>query len=93
MAGLIALVQTDIKRMVAYSSISHMGFIVLGIFALGNEGSQGAVAGLRSELAWFESRPLFGKRVLVTGADFSGNLDLFVSLEEWVGAYLIDSFD
>ena len=29
-----ALAQTDIKRLVAYSSVSHMGFIVLGIFAL-----------------------------------------------------------
>jgi NADH-quinone oxidoreductase subunit M len=32
--ALAALAQTDIKRLVAYSSVSHMGFIVLGIFAL-----------------------------------------------------------
>jgi NADH-quinone oxidoreductase subunit M len=37
------MVQTDVKRLVAYSSVSHMGFIVLGIFALNQEALQGAV--------------------------------------------------
>lgn len=32
--GIVALVQKDIKKLVAYSSVSHMGFVVLGIFAL-----------------------------------------------------------
>ena len=32
--ALVALAQTDIKRLVAYSSVSHMGFVVLGMFAL-----------------------------------------------------------
>ncbi|MBW3665300.1 MAG: NADH-quinone oxidoreductase subunit M [Actinobacteria bacterium] len=32
--AVMALVQTDLKRLVAYSSVSHMGFVVLGIFAL-----------------------------------------------------------
>jgi NADH-quinone oxidoreductase subunit M len=41
--GLITLVQTDFKRMVAYSSISHMGFIVLGISAMNVDASVGAV--------------------------------------------------
>lgn len=41
-AGL-ALVQTDIKRLVAYSSISHMNLIVLGIFALNATGIDGSV--------------------------------------------------
>ena len=39
----LALAQTDMKAIVAYSSISHMGFIVLGIFALNTQGAQGAV--------------------------------------------------
>ncbi len=37
-----ALAQTDIKRLVAYSSVSHMGFIVLGIFALNGTALDGA---------------------------------------------------
>ena len=41
--ALVAMVQTDIKKLVAYSSVSHMGFIVLGIFSLTVEGVQGAV--------------------------------------------------
>ena len=41
--ALAALAQTDIKRLVAYSSVSHMGFIVLGLFALNATGMDGAV--------------------------------------------------
>ena len=39
----VATMQTDLKRLVAYSSIAHMGFIVLGIFALNTQGLDGAV--------------------------------------------------
>jgi NADH-quinone oxidoreductase subunit M len=39
---LAALAQTDIKRLVAYSSVSHMGFIVLGMFALNATGLDGS---------------------------------------------------
>ncbi len=38
----VTLKQTDIKRLIAYSSISHMGFVLLGIFALGNLSLTGA---------------------------------------------------
>jgi NADH-quinone oxidoreductase subunit M len=41
--ALCAMVQTDIKRLVAYSSVSHLGFVVLGIFSMTAEGLQGAV--------------------------------------------------
>jgi NADH-quinone oxidoreductase subunit M len=41
--ALAALAQSDIKRLVAYSSVSHMGFIVLGLFALNATGMEGAV--------------------------------------------------
>jgi NADH-quinone oxidoreductase subunit M len=41
--ALCAMVQKDIKRLVAYSSVSHMGFIVLGIFSMTVEGVQGAI--------------------------------------------------
>lgn len=39
----LAIAQTDIKRMIAYSSISHMGFVLLGISSLTTEGVSGAV--------------------------------------------------
>ena len=41
--ALMALAQRDMKALVAYSSLSHMGFIVLGIFAFNQLGQQGAV--------------------------------------------------
>ncbi|MGI8673444.1 MAG: NADH-quinone oxidoreductase subunit M [Luteitalea sp.] len=41
--ALVAMVQPDMKKLVAYSSVSHMGFIVLGICAANVQGMQGAV--------------------------------------------------
>jgi NADH-quinone oxidoreductase subunit M len=41
--ALMALVQTDIKKLVAYSSVSHLGFVMLGIFAFTSQGLDGAV--------------------------------------------------
>ncbi len=41
--ALVARVQTDAKKLVAYSSVSHLGFVVLGIFAFTTEALQGAV--------------------------------------------------
>jgi NADH-quinone oxidoreductase subunit M len=41
--GLTALAQTDLKKLVAYSSVAHMGFATLGIFALNQIGVEGAV--------------------------------------------------
>lgn len=41
--ALVAMVQPDMKKLVAYSSVSHMGFVVLGICAMNVQGVQGAV--------------------------------------------------
>ena len=41
--GLVALVQTDMKRLIAYSSISHMGFVTLGFFIFNAYGVEGAL--------------------------------------------------
>jgi NADH-quinone oxidoreductase subunit M len=41
--GLMALIQKDVKSLVAYSSVSHMGLIMLAIFALNMEGIQGGI--------------------------------------------------
>lgn len=42
-AALICWVQNDVKKLIAYSSVSHLGFCVLGLFALNPLGAQGAV--------------------------------------------------
>jgi len=41
--ALVAMVQKDVKKLVAYSSVSHMGFVILGIFAFNTIAMQGAV--------------------------------------------------
>ena len=41
--ALVAMVQPDMKKLVAYSSVSHLGFVVLGICAMNTQGMQGAV--------------------------------------------------
>ena len=41
--ALVAMAQPDLKKLVAYSSVSHMGFVTLGIFALNAQGIEGAI--------------------------------------------------
>ncbi len=41
--ALVAMVQPDVKRLVAYSSVAHMGFVILGMFSFTEWGMQGAV--------------------------------------------------
>src|SRR5262245_58915411 len=41
--ALVAMMQTDIKKLVAYSSVSHLGFVMLGLFAFNMQGIQGAI--------------------------------------------------
>ncbi|HYA28457.1 MAG TPA: NADH-quinone oxidoreductase subunit M [Acidobacteriota bacterium] len=41
--AVVAMMQSDIKKLVAYSSVSHLGFVMLGLFALNLQGVQGAL--------------------------------------------------
>ncbi len=41
--SLVALVQEDIKKLIAYSSVAHMGFVTMGIFSLTTQGVQGGI--------------------------------------------------
>jgi NADH-quinone oxidoreductase subunit M len=41
--AVVAMMQTDLKKLVAYSSVSHLGFVMLGLFALNVQGIQGAI--------------------------------------------------
>ena len=41
--GFTALAQTDMKKLIAYSSVGHMGFVTLGIFVLNTQGIEGAI--------------------------------------------------
>jgi NADH-quinone oxidoreductase subunit M len=55
--GLIALVQTDMKKLIAYSSISHMGFVTLGFFVFNAYGVEGGLVQMISH--GFVSAALF----------------------------------
>jgi NADH-quinone oxidoreductase subunit M len=55
--GLVALVQTDLKKLIAYSSISHMGFVTLGLFLFNPWGVEGALVQMISH--GFVSAALF----------------------------------
>jgi NADH-quinone oxidoreductase subunit M len=41
--SLVALVQTDMKKLIAYSSVAHMGFVTFGLFAMNRQGIEGAM--------------------------------------------------
>ncbi|WP_438721537.1 NADH-quinone oxidoreductase subunit M [Bartonella rochalimae] len=41
--SLVALVQSDIKKLIAYSSVAHMGYVTMGIFSANEQGIQGAI--------------------------------------------------
>ena len=41
--SLVALVQTDMKKLIAYSSVAHMGFVTIGLFSFNQQGIDGAV--------------------------------------------------
>jgi NADH-quinone oxidoreductase subunit M len=41
--SLVAMVQEDMKKLIAYSSVAHMGFVTMGLFAMNEQGVQGAV--------------------------------------------------
>jgi NADH-quinone oxidoreductase subunit M len=55
--GVVALVQTDMKKLIAYSSISHMGFVTLGFFVFNSYGVEGGLVQMISH--GFVSAALF----------------------------------
>lgn len=75
--GAVAYAQTDMKKLVAYSSVSHMGFVVLGIFALNAEGISGAVLqmvnhGLSTSALFLMVGVLYERRHTRKLADYGG---------------------
>ena len=75
--ALLALVQTNIKRLIAYSSISHLGFIVLGIFTFTQQGTDGAVYqmlahGISTGALFILAGYLEQRRGSIAIADFGG---------------------
>lgn len=75
--ALLAMVQTDVKKLVAYSSIAHLGFVALGIFSMTAEGVQGAVLqmvnhGLSTGMLFLLIGFIYERRHTRQMADFGG---------------------
>ena len=73
----IALIQTDFRRLLAYSSISHLGYVALGIFALTYQGIQGGIIqminlGITTAGLFFFAGFLWTRRLTLTIAEFGG---------------------
>ena len=75
--AVVAIAQSDLKKLVAYSSVSHLGFVVLGIFALTSAGLQGAVIqnvnhGLTTGALFLLVGMLYDRRHTKRISDFGG---------------------
>jgi NADH-quinone oxidoreductase subunit M len=75
--ALVAMVQTDIKKLVAYSSVAHLGFVMLGAFALNAQGLEGSVLqmvnhGLSTGALFLLVGMLYERRHTREIADFGG---------------------
>jgi len=75
--ALVAMVQKDVKKLVAYSSVSHLGFVVLGIFALNTISVQGAILqmvnhGLSTGALFLIVGMIYDRRHTRMIADFGG---------------------
>ncbi len=75
--ALVSMVQVDMKKLVAYSSVSHLGFVVLGIFAMTEEGIQGAILqmvnhGLSTGALFLLVGMIYDRRHTRLIADFGG---------------------
>jgi NADH-quinone oxidoreductase subunit M len=75
--ALVAMVQPDLKKLVAYSSVSHLGFVVLGLFALNSQGMQGGIIqmvnhGLSTGALFLLVGMIYDRRHTRMIADFGG---------------------
>jgi NADH-quinone oxidoreductase subunit M len=76
-AALVAAVQPNAKKLVAYTSVAHLGFVILGIFAFNLQGMQGALLvmishGLSTPMLFFMLGMLYERRHSYEISDFGG---------------------
>ena len=76
--SLVALAQTDIKKLIAYSSVAHMGIVTIGIFVVNHQGLEGAMIQMLSHgvvsAALFLSVGVIYDRMHTRDIDFFGGL-------------------
>ncbi len=92
--AIVATMQPDLKRLIAYSSVAHLGFVVLGTFALTTEGLQGGLFtmvshGLTTSALFLLVGMLYDRRHTRLIADFGG---LWKSIPVLSGLFLAATF-
>ncbi|MCY3538460.1 MAG: NADH-quinone oxidoreductase subunit M [bacterium] len=92
--AVVAIVQHDLKKLVAYSSVSHLGFIVLGTFALTSQSLEGSVIqmvnhGLTTGALFLLVGMIYERRHTKKIADFGG---LASSMPVFAGVFLFIAF-
>ena len=92
--AVVAIVQPDLKKLVAYSSVSHLGFIVLGIFALTRSGLEGGVIqmvnhGLTTGALFLLVGMIYERRHTKKIADFGG---IAQRMPIYAGLFLFSAF-
>ncbi|HEX8774835.1 MAG TPA: NADH-quinone oxidoreductase subunit M [Pyrinomonadaceae bacterium] len=90
--ALVAMVQPDVKRLVAYSSVSHMGFVVLGLFSFTEIGMQGALYqmlnhGVSTGALFLMVGMIYERRHTRMIADFGG----LATVMPWFSAFFVFS--
>ncbi len=85
--SLVALAQEDMKKLIAYSSVAHMGFVTIGIFTLTHQGVQGAVVQMISH--GFVSGALFLCVGVVYDRIHSREIDVYGGLVERMPRYAL----
>ena len=75
--ALVCMVQPDMKKLVAYSSVSHLGFVMLGIFVLNEQGVEGGILqminhGISTGALFFIVGMIYERRHTKAIADFGG---------------------
>lgn len=94
--ALVSAVQTDVKRLVAFSSVSHLGFVVLGIFSMTVEGLQGAIIqmvnhGLSTGMLFLLVGILYERRHTREIAEFGGIARLMPAYSVFFGIAMLAS--
>jgi NADH-quinone oxidoreductase subunit M len=80
--GFVALGQSDIKKLVAYSSVAHMGFVTLGIFLFDTQGMQGAL------LQMLNHGIITGGLFMMIGTIYERSHSREISANQGLGKYL-----
>jgi NADH-quinone oxidoreductase subunit M len=92
--AMVAMVQPDLKKLVAYSSVSHLGFVMLGLFAVNVTGIEGAIYqmlnhGLSTGALFLLVGMIYGRRHTRLIADFGG---LWKPIPRFAAVFLLVMF-